>query len=100
MKKFIAIAFVAMLAVIISSSMTAQNANYTAKCAMCHGADGSGKAAMKVEPFSAKKTEAERIAAIKNGASGAGPMKMTGFAGKLTDAEITALAKDIAKMAK
>ena len=73
MKKFIAIAFVAMLAVIISSSMTAQNANYTAKCAMCHGADGSGKAAMKVEPFSAKKTEAERIAAIKNGASGAGP---------------------------
>ena len=97
------IATVVMVGAALSVPMMAQTSaadNYKAKCAMCHGADGSGKAAMKVEPFSAKKSEADVLAAIKNGASGAGPMKMTGFAGKLSDAEITALVKYVKTLAK
>ncbi len=63
-------------------------ADYKAKCAMCHGADGeatgpAGKA-MKVPPFSASKlSEAEMIAVTK-----AGKGKMPAFSGKLTDAQI------------
>ena len=66
-------------------------AAFKAKCAMCHGADGmanspAGKA-MKVPPFTApevaKMSDAEMIAATKNGKG-----KMPAYAGKLTDAQI------------
>jgi cytochrome c553 len=97
------IATVAMLGAALSAPMMAQTSaadNYKAKCAMCHGADGSGKAAMKIEPFSAKTSDADSAAAIKNGKAGAGPVKMTGYAGKLSDAEITALVKYVKTLAK
>lgn len=64
---------------------------YKAKCAMCHGADGmatgpTGKA-MNVPPFNspavAKMSEADMIAATKNGKG-----KMPAYAGKLTDPQI------------
>jgi cytochrome c6 len=64
---------------------------YKAKCQMCHGAtgladSGAGKA-MKVKPItdpSVKKlTEAEMIAATKNGMG-----KMQPFKDKLTDAQV------------
>ena len=53
------ITVVSLLAVVVSfawvaGAMADGAADYTAKCAMCHGADGKGKAAMatamKVEP--------------------------------------------------
>jgi len=66
-------------------------ATYKAKCAMCHGADGTGNTpagkAMKARSFKSdedvKATDAELIKQTKEGVG-----KMQGYAGKLTDAEI------------
>lgn len=64
---------------------------YKAMCAMCHGADGdantpAGKA-MKAKPFKdpdlIKASDADLIAAIKNGKG-----KMPAYAGKLTAGQI------------
>lgn len=64
---------------------------YKAKCQMCHGASGmadtpAGKA-MKVKPITdpevKKQSEAEMIAATKNGAG-----KMKAFKDSLSDAQI------------
>ena len=84
---------VAILAATTVTSAFAQGsgADTYKKCAMCHGANGTGNAAMKVPPFkspeSVKATDAALIAAIKNGA-GTGTIKMPAYAGKLTDAQI------------
>lgn len=66
-------------------------ATYTAKCAMCHGADGAGSTpvgkAMKVRSFKSsedvKATDADLFKQTKDGVG-----KMQGYAGKLTDAQI------------
>lgn len=66
-------------------------ANYNAKCAMCHGSDGAGNTpagkAMKVRslksPEDVKATDAELFRDTKNGIG-----RMHGYAGKLTDAQI------------
>jgi mono/diheme cytochrome c family protein len=85
-----------MLAAMLAAPMTSVLAqsgadNYKAKCAMCHAADGTGKAAMKVPSFktpeSIKESDAELTAAIKNG-KGTGAIKMPPYTGKLTDAQI------------
>lgn len=64
---------------------------YKAKCQMCHGASGmadtpAGKA-MKVKPITdpevKKQSEAEMLAATKNGMG-----KMKAFKGSLSDAQI------------
>lgn len=64
---------------------------YTAKCQMCHGADGMGSTpagkSMKAIPFNdpqiLNKSDAELIAATKNGKG-----KMPAYAGKLSDGDI------------
>lgn len=61
---------------------------YKAKCAMCHGADGSGNTAMgkKLELKdlkTSKLTEAQMIELVTKGKG-----KMPANAGKLTDAQI------------
>lgn len=65
---------------------------YKGKCAMCHGADGladtpAGKA-MKAPSFKSpdavKASDADLIAAVKNGKG-----KMPSYAGKITDGQIT-----------
>jgi cytochrome c6 len=65
---------------------------FKAKCAMCHGADGSGKAAMGTKPLSSpdiqKMSDADLNAAITNGKG-----KMPSYKGKLTDAQISDLVK-------
>ena len=69
-------------------------ATYTAKCQMCHGADGMGATpagkAMRPIPFSdpqiLNKSDADLIAATKNGKN-----KMPGYAGKLSDGDIKAV---------
>ena len=75
------------------SADLAQDAVYKAKCAMCHGANGEGKAAMKVAPLkdSSAKSESELVAII---AKGKAP-KMPAYEGKLKPEEIKALAEEI-----
>jgi cytochrome c6 len=88
---------VAILSVMVLSTMTvfAQGPGadtYKAKCAMCHGADGSGNTpagkATKTPSFNApevlKLSTAELIAATKEGKG-----KMPAYSGKLTGAQIT-----------
>jgi len=69
------------------------NADYKAKCAMCHGANGEGKPAMKVAPLkdSAAKSDAELTATITKGK----PPKMPAFEGKLTADQIKSIVADI-----
>lgn len=88
---------VAILSVMAFSAMTlfAQGPGadtYKAKCAMCHGADGSGNTpagkATKTPSFNApevlKLSTAELVAATKDGKG-----KMPAYSGKLTGAQIT-----------
>lgn len=67
---------------------------FKAKCAMCHGVDGSGKAAMGTKPLGSadiqKMSDADLNAAITNGKG-----KMPAYKGKLTDAQIGDLVKFI-----
>jgi len=66
-------------------------ATYKAKCAMCHGPDGTGNTpvgkSMKLRslksPEDIKATDAELFKQTKSGVG-----KMQGYAGKLTDAQI------------
>ncbi|MGA2960161.1 MAG: cytochrome c [Candidatus Korobacteraceae bacterium] len=73
----------------------ASDANYKAKCAVCHGANAEGKPAMKVAPLksAAGKSTAELTATIENGTTTT--PKMSAFKGKLTDAEIKTLVAEI-----
>lgn len=64
---------------------------YKAKCAMCHGVDGTGNTpvgkSMKVRSFkSDEDVKASDAALIKDTKDGVG--KMPAYAGKLTDAQI------------
>jgi mono/diheme cytochrome c family protein len=87
------LATMAVLALLTSIPALAQSGadTYKSKCAMCHGADGSGNTpagkAMKAPSFSdavlIKATDTDLIAATKNGKG-----KMPAYAGKLTDPQI------------
>lgn len=66
-------------------------ATYKAKCAMCHGADGTGNTpvgkSMKLKSLkSAEDIKATDAELFKDTKSGVG--KMQGYANKLTDAQI------------
>ncbi len=84
------------IALMLPSIATAQSAAvlYKAKCAMCHGADGSGKAAMGTKPLGSadvqKMSDADLTGAITNGKG-----KMPAYKGKLTDAQISDMVKYI-----
>jgi mono/diheme cytochrome c family protein len=77
------------LALILPPMAAAQSAadTYKAKCAMCHGADGSGKAAMGTKNLGSadiqKMSDADLTGAITNGKG-----KMPAYKGKLSDAQI------------
>ena len=75
------------------SADLAADPNYKAKCAMCHGASGEGKPAMKVAPLkdSAAKPEADLVATITKGKA----PKMPAFGEKLKPEDIKALAAEI-----
>lgn len=67
-------------------------ADFKAKCAGCHGADGTkANPAMGIKPLNSpdiqKQSDADIAAAITNGKG-----KMPGYKGKLTDAQISDLA--------
>ena len=82
------------IALVLPSIATAQSAAdlYKTKCAMCHGADGSGKAAMGTKPLGSadvqKMSDADLTGAITNGKG-----KMPAYKGKLTDAQISDMVK-------
>jgi cytochrome c553 len=87
------------LAVVVPSAAfaadLAADANYQAKCAVCHGKSAEGKPAMKVAPLkaAAAKSSAELTSTIENGTTTT--PKMPGFKGKLTDADIKTLVTEI-----
>jgi cytochrome c6 len=72
---------------------------YKAKCAMCHGADGMGKAAMGTKDLGSadiqKMSDADLAGAITNGKG-----KMPAYKGKLTDMQISDLVKYIRTLKK
>ena len=89
MKKFLAFAIVATMAVPLFAADGA--ATFKAKCAGCHGADGlKAMPAMGVKPLNSPdiqaKSAAQLTASVSNGVG-----KMPAFKGKLTDEEITAV---------
>jgi mono/diheme cytochrome c family protein len=93
------------IAIAISAvhAQTSGAATYKAKCQMCHGADGMGATpagkAMKAIPFNdpqiAGKSDAELIAATKNGKG-----KMPAYAAKLSDGDIKAVVAYIRTFAR
>jgi len=68
---------------------------FKAKCALCHGANAEGKAALKTAPLknSAGKSEADLTKAIENGTTTA--PKMPAYKGQLSPAEIKTLVAEI-----
>lgn len=72
---------------------------FKAKCAMCHGADGAGKAVMKTQDLGSadvqKQTDAELTAIIAKGKN-----KMPAFESKMTKEQIAGLVKHIRTLAK
>jgi mono/diheme cytochrome c family protein len=94
MKKLIAVAILVSGAFMTASAADlASDANYKAKCAMCHGAAAEGKAGMKTAPLkdSAAKSEADLDALITKGKA----PRMPAFDGKLKPEEIKALVAEI-----
>ena len=73
-------------------------ADYKAKCAGCHGADGS-KSMMGAKPLNGAEAQAMSDADL-NSAITNGKGKMTGYKGKLTDAQIDDLVKYIRTLKK
>jgi len=94
MKKLIAVAILVSGAFLTASAADlASDANYKAKCAMCHGAAGEGKAGMKTVAMkeSAAKTDADLTTIITKGKA----PKMPAFEGKLKAEEIKAIVAEI-----
>jgi cytochrome c6 len=79
------------------------SATYSAKCAMCHGADGKGNTpvgkALKVPDYKSpevlKLTDAQLVASITGGKG-----KMPAFGSRLSGAEIQGLAKYVRTLQK
>jgi len=97
-RKLFAILTVA--AIILPATLAAADgaALYKAKCAMCHGADGSGATpmgkSMKLRDLRSPEVQEQSDAElIKLTTDGKG--KMPAYKGKLTDAEISAIVTHI-----
>ena len=90
---------VLMLALVVPAIAQDQPADiYKAKCAGCHGADGS-KAMMGAKPLNGADvqamSDADLSASITNGKG-----KMPAYKGKLTDAQISGLVKYVRTLKK
>lgn len=88
------------LALALPQLAAAQSAadNYKAKCAGCHGADGS-KSMMGAKPLNGADVQAMSDADL-NAAITDGKGKMPAYKGKLTDAQISDLVKYIRTLKK
>jgi mono/diheme cytochrome c family protein len=94
MKSNFQIALLSLLSISLALPAMAQQtgeATFKAKCAMCHGTDGTGNTQigknMKIRSLKSaddiKETDAELLKQTKEGVG-----KMQGYVGKLTDAQI------------
>lgn len=88
------------LALIFSTYSLADAAgDYKAKCAMCHGANGEGKAAMKTRDFASpdvqKQSDAELTEIVTKGKG-----KMPAYDGKLSKDQIGDLVKWVRTLKK
>ena len=95
-RKLVVIVLTAAMLLIVPAAFAAADgaALYKAKCASCHGADGSGQTAMgkamKLRDLRSPEVQKQSDAELtKITADGKG--KMPAYKGKLTDAEISAL---------
>jgi len=95
-RKLVVIVLTAAILLIVPAAFAAADgaALYKAKCASCHGADGSGQTAMgkamKLRDLRSPEVQKQSDAELtKVTADGKG--KMPAYKGKLTDAEISAL---------
>lgn len=86
-KGSVAVLVLAGLTGVATAADLSSNDTYKTKCAMCHGANGEGKAAMKTTPLkeAAAKSDADLTGIIENGIPNT---TMKGYKGKLTDAQI------------
>lgn len=97
------VAFAAGLILYSSPAWADAAANYKAKCAMCHGADGKGDtpAGKKMgardfaSPEVQKASDADLIAITTKGKN-----KMPAYSGKLSDADIKDLIEYVRQLAK
>ncbi len=102
MKKIVLM--LAVLGLIAGMAMPALAADgaaiYKAKCAMCHGPDGSkANAAMGIKPLSGPEVQAQSDAQLTEVTS-KGKGKMPAYAGKLSDEEIKAVVAYIRTLKK
>jgi cytochrome c6 len=90
---------------LFSASTRADDAasTFKAKCAMCHGADGSGNTpagkAMKARDFASPEVQSETDAQLTDIVTN-GRNKMPAYKGKLTDDQIKGLIAYIRDLAK
>ena len=108
MKKGIIFGLLVSLAAVVS--VRAEDAGktvYQQKCAMCHGKDGKGNAALskvfKVDPSAmdlTSKAVQDKKDGDLNGATSKGKGKMPAFAGKLSDKEIAGVTGYVRTLAK
>lgn len=68
---------------------------YKSKCAMCHGANGEGKAAMKTAQFPKTLDETAIVKVLENGKN-----KMPSFKAKLSADEMTQVARHVKSLEK
>jgi cytochrome c6 len=100
-KLFLAIAIM----FLFGASLRADDAatSYKAKCAMCHGADGSGNTpagkAMKARDLASSEVQSETDAQLTDIVTN-GKNKMPAYKGKLTDDQIKGLIAYIRDLAK
>jgi len=95
MKKLTLLAITLSLAAATSAYAAEAKENWTKSCAMCHGADGKGKANMKTKDYTTAAvqdavTDEAAFKAIKEGFKPAAGPAMKPFT-KLSDDEIKAL---------
>jgi len=93
MKKMFALACgIALTSTLAFSADLKDDANYKAKCGMCHGAAAEGKPAMKTAPMKdvAAKPAADLTASITKGKG-----KMPAYDGKLQAGDIATLVSEI-----
>ncbi len=90
MKKSIILLATFALAASMSSFAADGAATFKAKCAGCHGADGSkANPAMNIQPLSSPEVQKQSDQQLTD-AVAKGKGKMPGYAGKLSDDEIKA----------
>ena len=102
MRKVLCCAFA--LSLLLSAASVAFAADsgadlYKAKCAGCHGADGTSKMP-NVPPLSGPDTQGKSDADLKAIIEKGKPPKMPAYAGKLTDPQIDELVKFIRTLKK